>query len=84
MTPEMILPHGVLDRLLPMHLAVGADGKIEHAAPTFRRICPSTEPVGLRFFDLLEVDRPLKLVERWISRRWPARGCGCGFGAGRG
>jgi len=62
MTPEMILPHGVLDRLLPMHLAVGADGKIEHAAPTFRRICPSTEPVGLRFFDLLEVDRPLKLV----------------------
>jgi len=61
--PEFTLPHGVLDRLLPMHIVVRADGTIEHAAPTFRRICPAADPVGLGFFDLLEVERPLKLVE---------------------
>lgn len=57
----LTLPPAALDRLLPMHLAVGADGRIVHAGPTLRKIAPAA-PLGRHVFDVLEVERPLSLA----------------------
>lgn len=56
------LPFGTLDALLPMHLVVGPDGTIGHAGRTFRKVCPEAQIEGRALFDILEVERPLKLV----------------------
>jgi diguanylate cyclase (GGDEF)-like protein len=47
-----------LDRLLPMHVLLGADGRVRHAGPTFTRMCCGTPPRGQSFFDLLEIRSP--------------------------
>ncbi|MDJ1007778.1 MAG: GGDEF domain-containing protein [Paracoccaceae bacterium] len=59
---QIPVPVEALDALLPMHVVVEPDGIVRHAAPTFRKICPVAEPVGMRFLDLLEIERPLTKV----------------------
>ncbi len=48
----------LLDDLCPMHLAIGPDGRILHAGPTFAKIVPDGGPVGRCLFDLFHLQRP--------------------------
>lgn len=59
--PGVTLPREALDRLLPLHLSVCADGRIVHAGPTLRKIAP-VDPEGRHVFELLRVERPLSLA----------------------
>jgi len=51
-----------LDRLMPMHLVIGADGTIRAAGPTLRRLLAGDDPVGRRFLDLFVPRRPRALA----------------------
>lgn len=47
----------MLDRLLPMHLLVAATGHVQHAGPTFAKVCGGAL-VGQRFLEVFETRRP--------------------------
>jgi diguanylate cyclase (GGDEF)-like protein len=47
-----------LDTMMPMHVIVGADERIEHVGPTLAKIHPGKVCIGQRFFDLFEPRRP--------------------------
>ncbi|WP_317709931.1 GGDEF domain-containing protein [Tropicimonas sp. TH_r6] len=47
-----------LERLMPMHLVLSADGRIVKAARTLRRLRPDICLEGVNFFELFELRRP--------------------------
>ena len=55
--PKSMVSETVLDRLLPMHLQIAPDGRVEHVGPTLRKIL-GKDPAGCQLFDLLSVRRP--------------------------
>ena len=48
----------VMDRLMPMHMIIGPDGRIRHAGPTLVRAMPQVQMVGAQMFDLFTLRRP--------------------------
>ncbi|MCU4654034.1 GGDEF domain-containing protein [Roseibacterium sp. SDUM158016] len=48
----------VLDRLLPMHLRIAADGTILGSGPTLVQMCGGERLDGMSVFDVLELRRP--------------------------
>lgn len=48
----------ILDTLCPMHVVLNETGHIVHAGPSFTRILPRSEAMGLRFLELFELKRP--------------------------
>jgi diguanylate cyclase (GGDEF)-like protein len=53
----------VLDRLLPMHLCLAPDGRIEAAGPTARKLAGDGPLVGAPFFALFQVRRPAGVTD---------------------
>lgn len=53
-----LLSGAALDRLMPMHLVVGADGRIQRAGPTLLKLLPDNALVGRAFFDVFSVCKP--------------------------
>lgn len=52
------LDQAALDRLMPMHVVLGADGRIQRAGPTLRKLSPGDEIVGRRFCTFFDIRRP--------------------------
>ena len=50
-----------LDRLMPMHLAIGADARVSSAGPTLRKLIGGRDPLGLPIDDILLLRRPARL-----------------------
>lgn len=57
---QVLLAAPMLDRLMPMHLHLGADGTILHAGPTLVRIVSRPVP-GRKFDRLFRINRPAGL-----------------------
>ncbi|HMO72046.1 MAG TPA: GGDEF domain-containing protein [Paracoccaceae bacterium] len=57
-----LLPHALLDRLVPLHVCIGPDGRIRSMGPTLRHIMRRPEDDrtagGAEFFALFRVHRP--------------------------
>ncbi|MGS4944213.1 diguanylate cyclase domain-containing protein [Meridianimarinicoccus sp. RP-17] len=51
------------DVLMPMHLRVGADGRVIHAGPTLRRIAGDRPVAGRALFDVVEFRRPRGIAD---------------------
>lgn len=58
----VMLDRELLNRLMPMHLAVSADGAVLSAGSTMAKILPERSLVGERFFDLFELRRPAQIL----------------------
>lgn len=52
------LPHGVMDRLMPMHLCVDDTGLIRHAGPTIRKMSGRDRLDDIPLLELFEIRRP--------------------------
>ncbi|MHA6347279.1 GGDEF domain-containing protein [Roseivivax sp. CAU 1761] len=57
----MTLPAPLLDRLCPLHLWIGGDGRVRQAGPTLRKLLGG-DPGGEPLLDLCEVVRPRALA----------------------
>ncbi|WP_224815532.1 GGDEF domain-containing protein [Hasllibacter sp. MH4015] len=57
------LPAAIMDRLMPMHLSLGPDGTILHAAPTIAKMLGLDNPVGDCVFDRMEFRRPRGIAD---------------------
>jgi diguanylate cyclase (GGDEF)-like protein len=53
------LSGGVLDTLMPMHLWVGADGRILRVGPTLRKMAGGADPAGRPLFEVIALRRPV-------------------------
>lgn len=53
-------PQTLLDKLCPLHLRLGSDGRISHAGPTAFKLWPDI--LGIEFFDQFQVKKPIHLV----------------------
>ncbi|WP_342344607.1 diguanylate cyclase domain-containing protein [Vannielia litorea] len=51
-----------LDRLMPMHLQLGATGHILHAGPSLQKLRPDAPLAGRRFLEVFELKRPASLT----------------------
>lgn len=54
----LCLPAEALDRLMPLHVQIGADGRILRTGPTMARLLPEGGLVGQRFHDIFALRRP--------------------------
>jgi diguanylate cyclase (GGDEF)-like protein len=52
-----------LDRLMPMHLCLAPDGRIEAAGPTARKLVRTGGLIGRPFFGILQVRRPAGVLD---------------------
>ncbi|MBF9061161.1 hypothetical protein HKCCSP123_18430 [Rhodobacterales bacterium HKCCSP123] len=52
------LSGGMLDMLLPMHLWIGADGRIVQAGPTLAKMSGRVDLVGRDVFEVIALRRP--------------------------
>lgn len=48
----------VLDTLCPMHLILDRTGRVTHAGPVVRKLCPDAPPEGMHLTELLDLRRP--------------------------
>ena len=55
---ETALHNAAMDRLMPMHLMLNADGVITHYGPTLAKLLVDQSLLGRSLFDMLEVRRP--------------------------
>lgn len=53
-----LLPDAAMDRLMPMHLMVDADGVILHCGPTLAKLLTNQTLVGQSLFDAFDLRRP--------------------------
>jgi diguanylate cyclase (GGDEF)-like protein len=58
MTQKISLSFSVLDRLMPMHIIVDAEGRITHAGPTAARLRPDDDLDGKVLLELFDCLRP--------------------------
>ncbi|MFT6604902.1 MAG: diguanylate cyclase (GGDEF)-like protein [Halocynthiibacter sp.] len=59
LTPERsLLGAATLDRLMPMHLVIDVDGRIQRAGPTLLKLQPDNVLIGRAFFDAFSVTKP--------------------------
>lgn len=56
--PVFFLKSDVLDRFMPMHMVLAADGRIESLGPTMAAILPAEMLFGAAFEDVFEVRSP--------------------------
>lgn len=56
--PAPMLDDDALERLMPMHILVGSDGRIRKAARTLRKLRPEVQFEGADFFEEFEMRRP--------------------------
>lgn len=56
--PDLTLPFDVLDRLMPMHVALDERGGLRHLGPTIRKMLGPLAKRGARLLDLVEIRRP--------------------------
>ncbi len=54
----LILGRDLLDRFMPMHLALSSDGRITSCGPTLRKIGPDRDWMGEDFFSVFTLRRP--------------------------
>lgn len=55
---SIVLSGSTLDTMMPMHLLVGQDLRIQQAGPTIRKICGDRALIGKPFCDVFELRRP--------------------------
>lgn len=60
---NLTLPFEVLDRLMPMHMAVEANGQLRHMGPTICKMLGSDDCNGARLLDLVEMRRPAGITD---------------------
>lgn len=61
--PGLALPFDVLDVLMPMHVAVGADGQMRHAGPTITKMLGGDAVQGIALLDAFELRRPAGITD---------------------
>ena len=54
------LSAGGMERLMPMHLSVGGDGRILSAGPTLRKLAADRDPAGRPVGEVLRLRRPAR------------------------
>lgn len=64
-----MLDPGVLDRLMPMHLRVDAEGVVTGAGPTLRKVLAPRGVAGQPFFGLFHIRRPTGIGSMQRLRR---------------
>jgi diguanylate cyclase (GGDEF)-like protein len=85
-----LLPEAAMDRLMPMHLMLNAEGMIVHCGPTLAKLPATQSLVGRNLFDAFDLRRPsgvlamadlrlqagekLQLSLRGVERSLPLRG----------
>lgn len=57
------LPYEVLDRLMPMHVSVDAQGRIRHAGPTITKMLGKRSIVGTPLLDTFDFRRPAGIAD---------------------
>ncbi|NNK65528.1 MAG: GGDEF domain-containing protein [Rhodobacteraceae bacterium] len=57
-SPGVALPFSALDRLMPMHLVISANGTLRHVGPTVQKLLGDGAVSGVPFFSLFDVRNP--------------------------
>lgn len=57
----MSLPARTLDLMCPMHLRIGADGRVRGAGPTLRKITGERRLAGMPFDEVVDIYRPRRV-----------------------
>lgn len=61
--PGLTLPFDVLDVLMPMHVAVDADGRMRHAGPTIVKMLGGAPVAGMPLLEAFELRRPAGITD---------------------
>ena len=66
MTTPVVAPLALaadaLDRMMPLHLRIAADGQITGCGPTLAKLCPGTTLIGQNLFAAFDLRRPAGLA----------------------
>ena len=69
-TEAVTISAEALCRMMPMHLRLSADGRIEGLGPTLVKLMSGNSPVGQPFFSLFEIRRPGGVEDAAALIRW--------------